>query len=219
MSLPQSQIRQEWPGHGAPGLQDRRGAEGQPVIHSHPGGLLQAGEVCMDQWHQPGMSTWITVSGSQTRSRGWRQKACKFQNSLTCPLCSPLCCICPTVHRQHPLQWANDERVWGQLQSHSATDDQVSLIFNVDIRATLRMLLALRSFVFLFSWAGQIPVCTATTSTSASVRWWTPARCCRSAMPASSACWRDWPTSGSSPSTSSTPSCTPTACSPLPMLC
>lgn len=51
MSLcsPQSQIRQERPGHGAPGLQDCRGAKGQPVIHSHPGGLLEAGEVCMDQ--------------------------------------------------------------------------------------------------------------------------------------------------------------------------
>ena len=81
--LPQSQIRQERPGHGAPGLQDCRGAEGQPVIHSHPGGLLQAGEVCMDQWHQPGTSTPITVSGSQTRSRECRQ------NSLTCPLCFP----------------------------------------------------------------------------------------------------------------------------------
>lgn len=45
----QSQIRQEWPGHGAPGLQDCRGAKGQPVIHSHPGGLLEAGEVCVDQ--------------------------------------------------------------------------------------------------------------------------------------------------------------------------
>ena len=55
----------------------------------------------------------------------------------------PLCCICPTVHRQHPLQWADDERVWRQLQSHSATDDQVSLIFTVDIHATLRMLVSL----------------------------------------------------------------------------
>lgn len=38
-------------------------------------------------------------------------------------------CVCPTVHRQHPLQWADDERLRRQLQSHSATDDQVSLIF------------------------------------------------------------------------------------------
>lgn len=47
--LSESQIRQERPGHGAPGLQDCCRAKGQPVIHSHPGGLLEAGEVCMDQ--------------------------------------------------------------------------------------------------------------------------------------------------------------------------
>lgn len=84
--LHQSQTRQEWPGHGAPGLQDCRGAKGQPVIHSDTGGLLEAGEVCMDQWHQPGMSTRITLSGSRMRSRGCQQKACTLQHSL-CPPC------------------------------------------------------------------------------------------------------------------------------------
>lgn len=34
-------------------------------------------------------------------------------------------CICSTVHRQHPVQWVNDECLWRQLQSHCATDDQV----------------------------------------------------------------------------------------------
>lgn len=57
------------------------------------------------------------------------------------------------------------------------------------------------------------------TWTSASVRWWTPARCCKSVTPVSSASWRDWPTFGSSPSTSSTPSCTLIVCSPPPMWC
>lgn len=45
------------------------------------------------------------------------------------------CCICSTVHRQHPLQWADDERLRRQLQSHSATDDQVSYFFYMQLFA------------------------------------------------------------------------------------
>lgn len=66
---------------------------------------------------------------------------------------------------------------------------------------------------------GLTPACTATMSTSASARWWTPARCCRSVMPAWSACWRGWPTCASFPSTSWTPSSTRTVSSPAPMSC
>lgn len=70
-----------------------------------------------------------------------------------------------------------------------------------------------------FARADRIRVCTVTMWISVSVRWWTPARCCKSATPAWSACWRGWPTCGSSPSTSWTPSCTRIVCSPPPTWC
>lgn len=91
-SFPCSQIRQEWSGHGAPGLQDCRRAKRQPVIHRHPGRLLKAGEVCMDQRHQPGTSACITISRSQMGGIGFqRLHVVEFTNIF--PTLSVLQCI------------------------------------------------------------------------------------------------------------------------------
>lgn len=63
-----------------------------------------------------------------------------------------------------------------------------------------------------------MPVFTAMMWTSASVRWWTHAKCCRSAMPVWSGYWSGWLTCASCLLTFSTPFCTHTASLPLQML-
>ena len=52
--LRRSQTGQERAGPGAPGLQGGGGAQGQPVLHRHPGGLVATGEIRLDQRHQSG---------------------------------------------------------------------------------------------------------------------------------------------------------------------